>query len=132
MHEKIIEDFKLYFPLVAEEAVRYRVDREYNELVVTLEDGQEVMFDGYNYTLRNLPNIDNMSSADVRKEFGKRLRKIMERKHITQEQLAEAVNIQQSNISLYINGRTNPTFATVYKIARALGCSMDDFGYLEE
>ena len=132
MHDILVEDFKLYFPLIAENAVRYQIDHKYNELTVTLANGHKLLFNGFDHSFRNLPDYDDMSDRDIKNEFGKRLRRIMERKYFTQEQLAEAAGVQQSNLSSYINGKVNPTFATVYKIARALGCSIDDFGYWEE
>lgn len=132
MQKKIVEDFKLNFPVLADQAVKYAIKQKYNELVVTLKNGSKILFNGYDCSFRNLPDINDMSERDVKNEFGRRLKRIMKYKHITQEQLAELADIKQSNISLYINGRLNPTYFTVYKIARALDCSMDEFGYFEE
>ena len=131
MQDRLIRDFELYFPLIAEEAVRYNVNHKYNELIVTMQNGHKILFDGNNHSFRQLPDIYDMTDRDVKNEFGKRLRKIMELKCVTQEKLADASGIQQSNLSLYIHGKVNPTYTTAYKIARALGCSMDDFGYWE-
>lgn len=132
MKGKIIVDFEMHFPLIAEDAVEYIHDKTYNELVVTLKNGDQILFDGFDCSIRNLPDYNNMSEQDIKHEFGRRLRRVMERKCIMQEQLSEITGISQSNISSYVNGRVMPTYPKVYKIARALGCSMDDFGYFGE
>ena len=131
MIDELIRDFELYFPLIAEEAVNYSMDRKYYELIVTLQNGDKVLYDGFTHVFRNLPDINDLSERDIKNEFGRRLRRIMERKHVTQGQLSDMTDIKQGQISLYINGKVTPTFSTVDKIARALGCSMDEFRYLE-
>lgn len=132
MRDEIIKNFETNFPTIAEEAVGYRVDRKYNELIITLQNGNKVLYDGFTHIFRNLPDINDLSDRDVKNEFGRRLRRIMDRKHITQGELSELTDIKQGQISLYISGKVVPTFATADKIARALGCSMDEFRYLEE
>lgn len=127
MYEQIIEDFKLHFPLITEEAVQYSINRKYYELTVRLKNGRKLLFDGFNYTIRTLPDLNDLSDYDVKIEFGKRLRKIMERKHIMQSDLSEMTGIPQPQISKYVNGEVNISFCIADKIARALSCSMDDF-----
>lgn len=129
MQNKIFRDFELHFPLFAKDTVDYIYDSEYNELTILLQDGSRILFDGYDCSIRNLPDYDNMSDEDIKREFGRRLRRVMERKCVRQEELSEITGIPQSHISMYVNGRVMPTYPKVYKIARALGCSMDDFGY---
>lgn len=131
MQDQLIEDFKLHFPLIAENAVRYEVNRKFNELTVIFANGRRMLFDGFECSFRNLPDINDLSDRDIKNEFSKRLRRIMYIKHVTQEELSELTDIKQPQISLYINGKATPNFYTADKIARALGCSMDDFRYLE-
>jgi len=56
---------------------------------------------------------------------GKRLKQAREKIGLTQESLAEAVNISVRNITRYENGESQPTADTLASIARALGVSVD-------
>ena len=49
--------------------------------------------------------------------------------NLTQEQLAESVDKSPVMISRYINGDSIPSVIVARKIAKALGCSLDDFFY---
>jgi transcriptional regulator with XRE-family HTH domain len=48
---------------------------------------------------------------------------------ISQCELSERTGITQPSISDYMNGKKLPSFYTVDKIAKALGCSVDAFRY---
>lgn len=81
-------------------------------------------------TIRKLPrDSNNMSEEEYRIEFSMRLKKIMYRKGWTQDDLSEATGITQAMISRYISRKATPSFYNVDKIAKALGCSTDEFRY---
>jgi DNA-binding XRE family transcriptional regulator len=62
-----------------------------------------------------------------RTELGRRVRKRRRDLDITQAQLAEASGVQQSHISAIERGRAFDLRAeTLWRLARSLGCSMDD------
>jgi transcriptional regulator with XRE-family HTH domain len=63
----------------------------------------------------------------LRTRFGKRLRKIRRDRDITQEQLAEAVNVTGEFISNLERGKSAPSFETVEKLAEALGVDVEEF-----
>lgn len=52
--------------------------------------------------------------------FGKQLKKIMYEKNITQQELADKLNIKRSMISQWITKSGNPRLSTIRKIASAL------------
>ena len=55
--------------------------------------------------------------------------KIKERrmeKYMSQTELAEKSGIDNGQISLYENGRRMPTLETAWKIAKAIGCHIDE------
>lgn len=52
--------------------------------------------------------------------FGKRLAKTRKQKGLTQEKLAERVDLHFTYIGMVERGTRNPTIANVYKIAKAL------------
>lgn len=47
-------------------------------------------------------------------------------KSITQEQLAEKVEVSRENISRYETGNRNPPISVLVRIANVLGVSIDD------
>ena len=59
--------------------------------------------------------------SDPKTNFGKRLRILRKRKGMTQEQLAEAADISVDFLSLVERGVNAPSFATLERIANALG-----------
>lgn len=58
--------------------------------------------------------------------MGEKLRAAREAAGMTQQELAEKIGVQQRDISRWENCRREPGVLTVKKMARALGCSMDD------
>lgn len=57
---------------------------------------------------------------DIKKRFGKRLRKIRRAKDLTQEQLADQVGVSLNFIGQLERGENSPSFETVQKIAEVL------------
>ena len=126
----MIEDFKRHFPLIAEDVVEYRED-DPSELFIKTNVGETYIFDAWDKSLYRLPDDSGaLSENECRREFGRRLRKIMIRKGLTQNELSEMTGIPQSMLSGYMSGRINPGFYNVDRIAKALNCSVDDFRYL--
>ena len=107
--------------------------RELNEwdLLFIFKDGRKVIYDTFTGYHRNLfyEDVKELTDEQERKEFAYRLRSMMKRKFITQEQLAELTNTSQVMISRYINGQCLPNVLVVRKIAKVLDCSMDELFY---
>jgi transcriptional regulator with XRE-family HTH domain len=60
---------------------------------------------------------------DMRKLVGKNVKRIREKKGLTQERLAEISGFSQQYISGVEQGRRNPTIITLYELAASLGVS---------
>lgn len=60
---------------------------------------------------------------------GANIKKYRESQHKTQQQIAEAVNIQTSQLSAYENGKRTPNIDTLARIAKALEVSIDELYY---
>jgi transcriptional regulator with XRE-family HTH domain len=60
---------------------------------------------------------------DMRRLVGENVRRIREKKWLTQEQFAEISGFSQQYLSGLERGLRNPTVVTVYEIAGALGVS---------
>lgn len=129
MSNEMFENLKSYFPFIARDTVDYKEVGPF-ELTVYLNDGSVVAYDDYAKSFRVLPsNSDDLTEHECRREFGIRLHKLLNRKCITQNELSERTGISIQCISKYITGRRTPSFYNVDKIAKALGCSMEDFRY---
>lgn len=60
------------------------------------------------------------------KAFGANLKKLREKKGFTQEDLAYQAGISFNSVNTLENGKLNPTVATVFAIADALGVSFKE------
>lgn len=58
-------------------------------------------------------------------EFGERLLLVLKEKEITQRELAEKININETALSRYVNGSRKPRMDTLVNIARALNVSVE-------
>lgn len=105
--------------------------KELNEwdILIIFRDGRKIMYDKFTGYHRNIfyNNINEITEEQEKKEFAYRLRSLMGRKWITQEQLAEMTGTSQVMISRYVRGETMPNLVMGRKIAKALGYSIDDF-----
>ena len=127
MGNYIILNFEMHFPLIACEADHYQLHNNYG-LIVTMNDGSHVFYNDIDNSICNLPSDRNhMSEIEFRRIFSDRLYYMLYVKNMSQKELSELTGIPQPNISEYINGRRTPSFFTIDKIAKALGCSTDEF-----
>lgn len=101
------------------------------DLLIIFKDGRQILYDTFNNFQKNkfYNSINEITDEQEKREFAYRLRSIMNRKGITQEQLAEIIETSQVMISRYTTGQTIPSVIVLRKIAKALNCSMDDFFY---
>jgi transcriptional regulator with XRE-family HTH domain len=56
----------------------------------------------------------------------KNLKKIRTKKGISQGDIAKELGVSRGFISTIENGKTNPTLATITKLAKAVGASVND------
>lgn len=103
------------------------------ELLIIFKNGEKIIYDidtGYHRKLF-YRNINDLTEEQERREFGYALRTMMRRKHINQEELANRTGTSQTMISHYMTGRCIPNLIMGRKIAKVLGCSMDDLFYID-
>lgn len=107
--------------------------REINDwdLLLSFKDGTKVIYDRFTGYHRNVfyDSVHELTDEQEKQEFARRLRTMMKRKYISQEQLAELVGISRIMINKYMNGKALPSILIVRKIAKVLDCSMDDLFY---
>ena len=66
---------------------------------------------------------------DMQKEsakLGRNLKRIRTKKSITQGDIVRTLGFSRSFVSNIENGKTNPTLATIAKLAKAVGVSADE------
>lgn len=59
------------------------------------------------------------------KIFGKRLREVRKSKKITQQELADRLGIKRNTYSDWENGKTDPSFEILVKLADLFDVSLD-------
>lgn len=101
------------------------------DLLIVFKNGRKVLFDRFTGYYQNVfyDNINEITEEQEKKEFAYRLRSLMRRSRITQDDLADMLDITRTTISNYIRGASIPSVITARKIAKALNCSLDDFFY---
>ena len=63
---------------------------------------------------------------DESTKLGLSLKKIRTKKGISQGDIAKELGVSRGFISTIENGKTNPTLATISKLAKAVGASVND------
>lgn len=125
---KYIQRFKLYYPHLANNVHKFCYDPDLDELIFISDDNSLWCYEDKNNTIHCISdNYKDISDDKYKKEFGRRLQKIMLKKRITQDALTEKTGISQCRISNYINGISVPSFINAIKIADALHYSVDIF-----
>lgn len=131
MANYIFENMQSYYPFLSERMVSYKKVGPY-ELIVKTNDGETILYDDVNHSIRRLPrDSNNMTEQEVSVEFRQRLHRLMTRQGVSQLELSELTGIPQSTISNYLTGKFLPGFYNMDKIAKALKCSIDEFRYTE-
>lgn len=72
---------------------------------------------------------------DNKKKLGLKIKELRKRKGLTQEELAELIQMEQNSISVIESGRNFPTLGTLEKIAKVLDVNLSDFfdyDYIED
>ena len=59
-------------------------------------------------------------------KLGNNLKRIRTKKGVTQGNIARSLGVSRSFVSNIENGKTNPTLATISKLAKALGIPSDE------
>lgn len=73
-----------------------------------------------------LHTVRAMNKERFLKQFGKRIAEVRKERNLTQEELAELVNVHRTYIGFIEQGKRNPVIANIYKISKALNVSLKD------
>ena len=122
------ERLKLMYRPIFERAVGYE-EVSPTEMIVKTDDGHVYLYDTWGDTIRHMPSDSDMDKDRFAMEVGERIRRIMDKRGITQEELSESTGISQTMISRYILGKNIPGLHAADKISRALRCTVNDLLY---
>ena len=116
-------------PFIDEEDILLYEALNKHDLLITFRNGKQEIYDTFNNTSRRVNRIDQTQTDDsqMRLNFRRRLQTIMNRKWVTQEELARRINSTQPMVSRYLTGQSIPSALTLKKIAVALDCNVNDF-----
>ena len=131
LEDNLIRNFNLYYPHYADKVISYREDKDFG-LIIKLQNGDTLCYDELSQSLRALPNEASDTETYFRKEFGKRLQRKIYFSGLSQKEVSERTGIQQSALSNYINGKVTPSIYNSRKIAKVVGCSIDELVYMDE
>lgn len=103
------------------------------EIFFVMDDNKKYIYDGSQQGTRHIPNnFDEMTEKWFHKDTHIRLYSKIKQTGIRQAELSEITGISQGTISNYTNGYTSPTVDNLFKIAKALGCRVEDLIYVED
>lgn len=119
-------------PFATEEDLEQVIWVSDDEVYFKFKDGRRRLYDVVLHgSMGFYPEGYELTDDELKRSFKDRLYRLMVHKGITQEELASRVGTSQTMMSHYLTGRSIPTFITAAKIARALGCSVEDLLYKE-
>lgn len=126
----MIANCEAFYPFLLDDAIM-TADIGHSELLIERSDGERYIYDDFEKTFRRVSkNSSEVTEEEFRREFGIRLRSVMWRKGLTQEELSERSGVSRTSISNYMRGKNIPSLYTMRKLAKAMGCSIEDFTYI--
>lgn len=105
---------------------------EYNEIIITLLDGRKLLYDPLGSTIRwyhdDKEDVKGFDENRWRTGFSARLTILMREKGVHRWELAEATGISEVTLTKYATGQSTPSLFNARKIAKVIGCSLDELG----
>ena len=99
------------------------------ELFIRLRNNDQFVYDGFYNVITFNSYGDELTDEQELKELRKNLKKMLDRRFMTQEELANEVGVDRKTINRYLNGDRIPDAIVLVKIAKALKCSVMDLYY---
>lgn len=114
---------------ISEDDVEEYVEINEWDLLIIFRDGRRFIYDRFTKAYKEIyyDSVDEITEEQEKRELAYRIRSLMGRRWINQDELAEMVGTSQIMISRYVRGETVPSAIMLRKIAKALRYSMDDF-----
>lgn len=128
--EPVYKKFEHEHPYLSEHIIDWYPSAN-SEIVVTVDNGSKYKYDFQTGRISQLyskhDDPDDYLDEDIwRIDFAANLYHRMRRGGFVRESLAEATGITSATIGRYLNGQSTPSAHSLYKIARALKCSVSE------
>lgn len=95
-------------------------------IYLDMVDGRTIAYDMLDHAIRTVKKCsDGYTDDEWEREFYIRLKRLLYLRGINQSELAEQLDISQSQLSRYISGKTPMSVYILRKIARLLGCTFE-------
>lgn len=125
----IKRNFELRYPSIARSMVSCEEDGVYDYIIKT-DDGCMYIYDCLDESIKKIVDDPRrMTEEDFRRETGRRIKRMMRRRQLTESELSDATGISQVMLSRYITGKSSPSFYNISKIATALNCDICEFKF---
>lgn len=132
MEQYILDYIRHIDPFIQEKDIQEATMVNEYDLFVKFKDGRKYIYDTYHNTFSGFyPDNHQLTDDEWNRSFKTRLRKMLSRKNVTQEELADRLGISRVTINRYINGQTIPSSLMLKKISLALDCDINEFFYKE-
>lgn len=135
MKQKVEKDSLYYMylmnidPFLDAKNVEYEQLTEY-DILFYLPDGNKILYDDFSFHYRYFNKLNflkpYLTKKEWEREFRIRLKQLMLRKSLNQEQLSKKIEISQAMLSKYLNGSAIPSAYILNKIIDALDCTAND------
>ena len=126
-YEKTLKQFEMYYPTLWERAIDWRPSGGMS-VAVKLKDGAVYDYDPMDNSIRQVAVGTEYEDNDelVRKEFGANLQKMIPYTGLSKMEFAEKIGISNVMLCKYIRGNSSPSVVIARKIAKTLGCTIDE------
>lgn len=114
-------------PFIKEDTIKSYKALNNHDLLIIYNNGIQEIYDTFSNVSRRVNHIETNNDSEMRLAFRRRLQIIMNRKWITQDELARRINSTQQMISRYLTGQSIPSAITIKKIADALEVNVNEF-----
>lgn len=122
MDREVFDKFSHMFPRFAEATIGF-TNLGLGEFEARMSDGTCVIYDSVENTLI-FPDTNGLSHEDMwTKEFGRRLKKKLYTRGISQTDVADYCDVSQSKVSRWLTGKTLPNIYESRKLEELIGCS---------
>jgi ribosome-binding protein aMBF1 (putative translation factor) len=133
-YEKILSQFELYHPTLYKQSVDWWASGRM-AITVKLSNGELFEYNQLENTIRRVQTETDLDEGNMTKSFGKNLQKHIPLCGMSHGELAEKLGITNAMLSRYIHGNSSPSVVKAFRIAKAIGCTVDelfDCNYAEQ
>lgn len=124
MDREIFDKYVRMYPSFAEMTVNW-FNIGLDEINVMLTDGTSIIYDSVENILI-FPNRGEDDKEAWTREFGRRLKKRLSLRGISQTQVANYCKVSQPTVSKWLSGKSVPDAYMLTVLADLIGCSTDD------